>query len=187
MVNASKKKTAAPLAGGKTIGATALGRALGISRERVYQLTRDGKIAREPDGQFDLDAVRAALKRNLDIRQAAPSRGDKPEALEGPAPPSSDKPPGGVSLATVQLQHEIAKTTKAQLEVKRLKGINIDALEAKQAWGQHIITVKSRLLGFAPKLAPRLASENDVLACQEIIDHEIRAVLTELSEYQPDA
>ncbi len=51
-----------------TIGTTELAKRLGISRQRINELGRLGKITREADGQRDLDAVTRQLGRNLDPR-----------------------------------------------------------------------------------------------------------------------
>jgi hypothetical protein len=165
-----------------TIGPSELARELGISRERVYQLNRSGKIARISPGKFDLDAVRAALKQNLDSRRPAPSRGEQRKPA---GPVTVPSPEGGLNLASVQLQHEIAKATKAQLEVKRLKGILVDAVEVKRELSEMISAARSRALIMPAKLAAVLASETDVRACHAIIEKEIRSFLTTLSEYEP--
>ncbi len=170
-----------------SIGATELARVLGISRERVYQLTRSGKISREKDGKYDVAAVRSALRSNLDTRQNAPSRGEKRPSTESPAFDGPFTDYQSPTLANVQLQHEIARAAKAQLELKRLKGTYVVAEEVKRAWGEHITAVRSRILLIPGKLAPRVAVEKDVLVCQEILEREIHSVLTELSEYQPNA
>lgn len=44
------------------ISASTAGRALGVTRGYVNDLAREGKIAREPDGRFDLEKVRAAVQ-----------------------------------------------------------------------------------------------------------------------------
>ena len=42
---------------------------LGISRQRVNELGRLGKIPREADGRWNPERVRVALEQNLDQRQ----------------------------------------------------------------------------------------------------------------------
>jgi hypothetical protein len=169
-----------------TIGATDLARKLNISRERVYQLTREGKIARESDGKYDLSTVRSALKRNLDIRQPAPSRGENhnQKIRSDPFTPLIDGQ--SPTLANVQLQHEIAKAAKAQIELKRMKGLYVEAVEVEREWGIIVAGVQTRLMLLPDKIAPKVPGK-DVLECKNIIEHEIREALTALSEYQFNA
>ncbi len=168
-----------------TIGAKELAQVLGIARSRVYQLENEGKISREKDGNFNVAAVRLALRNNLSQRQKSRARGD----IRPPIEYSEDAGAGAQfpTLANVQLQHEMAKAATAQLQLKRLKGSYVLAEDVKRAWGEHISAVRSRVLLVPGKLAPRVAVETDVLACQEILEREIYSVLTELSEYQPSA
>ena len=180
----------------ETISTVPLAAALGISRQRVNELARKGKIPREADGKWDLAKVQKALGRNLDIHQKAPSLGQGPA---GPPPdrrasrsvevrPSEDGgEPGQVSLAEAQLKHELAKTAKTELEVDRLKGILINAQEAAHVWGEMIVAARNRALLIPSKVAPKVAVISDVLGCQEILDREMRSFLTELSEYRPNA
>jgi hypothetical protein len=183
--NRTDEKAQAPISGTRTIGVSELARILGISRERVYQLEREGKIAREPDGKFDLDKVRADLNRNLDIRQKSPARGDRPASIGGDEATNPLGVSGANTLAGVQLQHEIAKAMKAQLEVKRLKGILVDAGQVKQEVSEMISAARSRALVIPSKLAPLVAHETDVRACHAIIEREIKAFLTSMAEYRP--
>lgn len=180
----------------ETISTGSLAAALGISRQRVNELARKGKIPREADGKWNLEKVQKALGRNLDIHQKAPSLGQGPQA---PPPgrrggrsvtmPQSDDDadPGQVSLAEAQLKHELAKTAKTELEVDRLKGILINAQEAAHVWGEMIVAARNRALLIPSKVAPKVAVVSDVLICQEILDRELRSFLTELSEYRPNA
>jgi hypothetical protein len=48
-----------------TISTPELAKKLGISRQRVNELGRMGKIQREADGQWNLERVHAAIERNL--------------------------------------------------------------------------------------------------------------------------
>lgn len=166
------------------LGATALAKFLGISRERVYQLTRSGKIARESDGKYSPQAVQLALKRNLDIRQPSPSRGDKPRSLvtEASAPDAN-----AVTLAAVQLQHEIARAAKAQMELKRLRGTLLEKSEVQTEWSKLLTTFKNKMLYIPAKLARKLAPISDDRECRALIESEIREALSVLSEYEPDA
>ena len=50
---------------------------LGISKARLNEMARQGKIPRGPGpNQWDVDAAQAAVGRNLDLRQVSPARGE---------------------------------------------------------------------------------------------------------------
>jgi hypothetical protein len=182
-----------------TIGTGKLAAEIGITRQRINELGRKGKIKREPDGNWDLAKVKAALGNNLDTHQAAPSLGEKPKAKntggrgsrEITIPLDPDAAPAGeggtISLAEAQLRHELAKATKTEFEVAKLKGTLIDAYEAAVEWGTMITSARNRALLIPSKIAPKVAATSDVVSCQEILDREIRSFLTELSEYRPNA
>jgi len=168
------------------IGATELAKHLKISRQRIYQYIDEGKIPREPNGKFDLDKVLQALKRNLDIKQPARSlkstdRSSQP-GLSGQKIDGKRQP----TFAEVQLQHEIAKTIKAQLEAKRLQETLVDIAEVEKTWSAMCTTFRNRMLLLPDKLAPRVSVVEDVRECSNLIFKEVEEALTALSEYQPD-
>ena len=53
-----------------SIGTGDLAKALGISRQRINELARKGKITREPDGMWELEKVRGEMARNLEANPA---------------------------------------------------------------------------------------------------------------------
>ena len=182
----------------ESVSTTKLAAELGISRQRVNELARKGKIKREPDGNWDSDKVKTALGKTLDIHQVTPSLGGKPKSpntggrgsrsvsipIDATAPAGEG---GTISLAEAQLRHELAKATKTEFEVAKLKGTLVDAYEAACAWGTMITSARNRALLIPSKIAPKVAAVSDVVSCQEILDREIRSFLTELSEYQANA
>jgi hypothetical protein len=70
-----------------------------------------------------------------------------------------------------------------ELELGRPRRDLLPADEVKAIWSRHIHAVRDRLLLMGSKLADRVAGQ-DAQACFSIIDREVRAVLTELSEYR---
>jgi hypothetical protein len=186
-----------------TVGTSQLAAQLGISRQRINELARKGKVQRERDGRWDPEKVKAALGRNLDIHQKAPSLTETTPPAAVPAEKPTATPVARVvtvkaqstdgeeapqfSLAEAQLKHELAKASRAEYEVARLRGILIDAEEASIEWQRQILAARKHALQVPGKLAPKVAAESDVLICQHLIEREIRAMLTELSEYRPNA
>ena len=158
--------------------------ALGISKARLNELARQGRIPRGAKrGDWDLAAVRAALGRNIDAlhkeRQAAAA-----PAFDQPPPPAMDVPRG--SLAAAQLVKAQADAKRAALEVRRLEKRLLDSDEVSGAWSGMIVAAKAKLLVLGDELADRLAAESNPVACREMVDRKIHEALSDLAEY-PDA
>ncbi len=177
--------------GGMTIGATELAGALGISRQRVYAMVREGKIRRERDGKFDLAKVQAALAANLDTRQNAPSR-DEPAAAApraNGAPLQFPQPQAPVkgTLAHAQLMHEQAKAAEAAMRAQRLEGRLADVGKLNAWAAGMIVRARDILLRVGPELQDRLAQTSDPQACGALVTNEIVRALQQLSEYRDAA
>jgi len=161
----------------------------GLSKSTVSRQIRDGKIPMR-DGMVDPREADKARRLNLDHRKRhrRPEPQPKERASAQPAPaPRGDKEPAPISLVEAQIKHEIAKASKTGLEAAKLRGILVDAEEMAQAWSRQIVSAREHILQLPSKLAPKVAVESDVLACQFLIEREVRSLLTELSEYQPNA
>jgi len=161
-----------------------LAAALGISRQRVNELGRKGKIQREADGRWDAGKVAAALGRNLDQHHTSPARDGQRQA-----PPVPPEPPAGEfrqplsrgSFADAQLQHERARAVKATLEAKRLSGELVSAAEVEMAWAEAGVSIRDAVLGLGARVANRLPAEWRA-ELTAVIDDEVRKVLRLLSD-----
>jgi hypothetical protein len=176
------------------LGPSELARALGVSRQQVYDYRKDGKITAGADGKFDPDQVAIDLGRNLKAKMGGESRGrdrQEPVTAETPAPvatirPIPPAPPGEddeygpdyVSLVDAQRRKEIAIARMRELAVDRLEGKLVEAEDVVKVWDRHIDQVKNRLLLAIAKFPP---------CCRPIADKEFRAALEDLSEIDPDA
>jgi hypothetical protein len=163
--------------------------ALGISKVRLNELARKGKIPRGAKrGEWDLDAVRQALARNMDAihkdRQAAAAPPTRTPVFDQVPPPAMDVPRG--SLAAAQLVKAQADAKRAALEVRRLEKRLLDSDEVSGAWSGMIVAAKAKLLVLGDELADRLAAESNPVACREMVDRKIHEALSDLAEY-PDA
>jgi hypothetical protein len=167
--------------------------ALRFNKARLNELARKGKIPRGPrPNQWDIDACRVALGRNLDIHQASPARGDVPAKSIGQkgqtAAPAFAPPSGGTQRGTIahaQLKHEEAKAAKATIEVLKLEGKLVETKDAISEWGRMISSARAAILLAPDKLAPKVAPVLDVRECRSIIAKEMNQLLSELSEYRP--
>jgi chromatin segregation and condensation protein Rec8/ScpA/Scc1 (kleisin family) len=169
------------------IRTTELARLLGISRQRVNELARMGKISRRPDGLWDAGRVRSELGRTLDNQQ-------QKRARVQPDPPARDG--GAEDMPSARNAHEmfnraravkeIALAKEKELELRRRQGELLEAADVETAWAKALASFKSRLLLLADKLAPKMAACPDVLQCRALIDREVRDALSALSEHSDE-
>jgi hypothetical protein len=167
-----------------TISTKELAAVLGISVQRVNELGRKGKIAREPDGKWNLVKVHAQLKANLDSSQVTKSLGQKRGQPDPEGAPSSNT--DGTYLEA-QCRHEWLRVEKEEMELRRRRGELLELDEVEMVWSGIMSTIQTRILGASGKLGPRVAAVTDARECSAIIDRELREILTVLSEYKVDA
>lgn len=187
------------------LGPTDLAKVLRVSRNMVAKYRREGKITPNPEGKYDLDAVRVELAaklrpRRLPLSERFPNAGAAAEALVRTEEQDSKTGRSAISeerarqlaagampstLSEAQLQHEMEKIRKLRTANHQEQGDLISAQEAREAWAGMLSAIRSTLLLLPSKLAPRVAAVDDVLEAQTILDQEIKRILTRLSEYEP--
>jgi len=129
---------------------------LGITQRRVNQLTKD-KVFERNGGYFDLaQSVQAYVTYTS-------AENDE--------------------LRQEKILHERAKRRKAELELGRLENRLHDAADVELLLTGMLVTFRNRILGMAPKIAPRIIGVKNLAEITETIDIEAREALTELSEY----
>lgn len=162
----------------KTLTTKQLAAALGISVQRVNELGRRGKIARERNGEWDFDRVRTALGRNT----------SQPPKAGGPLPqePSENGPAKG-TLLYEQWRLTREKADREELDRKVLEGALLKRAEVKSAVSAMLERFRSRVLTIADELCDRLASETDSVRCREMVDRKLCEALSQLSEYPANA
>lgn len=167
-----------------------LARLLGISRQRVNELGRKGKITREPDGRWNVAEVRATLAVSLDARQISPAKADAGSARVGkrrgidPAEshPGNGTPPKG-TLLYEQWRLTREKADREALDRKVLEGSLLKREEVRPAVSSMIAAAKNRLITIADELCDKLAASSDPVRCKELVDDRISQALKELAEY----
>jgi hypothetical protein len=172
---------------------------IGGTRGAVQKALKTGRISKNKEGLIDFAVANQSWKRNTNkLQQRLPKRTTSAEKQEAPGtdpepepPPPSEQDYGAeskpLSLVQAQLKHELAKASKTEFEVAKLRGILVDAEEAATEWQRQILAARKHALQLPGKLAPKVAVESDVLICQHLIEREIRAMLSELSEYRANA
>ena len=172
-----------------TISTAQLAAILGISRQRINELGRKGKISREPNGQWNLVKVHEALRNNLDVRQITPSLSGRHKI---PIEPQNTSAPSGEIVAEgtfleAQRRHEWLKVQKEELALQVRRGELIEKKELERELGALLTAFRNRSMLMPDKLAPRVAVTTDVLECRALIEREVRELLSILSEYQTNA
>ena len=80
-------------------------------------------------------------------------------------------------LAIVKAKHEVIKTRKTEIEVKRLEGEYVNVQEVSRLWLNIASLVQNRFVGLARKLAPALVSIDNPDTIEAIIDRDVRDAL----------
>jgi hypothetical protein len=170
------------------LSTTQLAATLGISRQRVNELGRLGKIHREKDGNWDAAKVSVALGRNLDTRQAAPSRGEemprnkggRPRQVRPPQQPTHPRQESG-SMADAQLLKTRAQAAQEAMLAKKMEGSLIERAAVESQWSDIAVRLRNAVMGLPAKIVNRLPAEwrRDVLIAAQ---DEARRVLAALSD-----
>jgi hypothetical protein len=163
---------------------------LGITVQAANKRIRSHHIPRLPNGKIDRDEANAIWAKTFDPSQT------RKKSTEAAIPPSPASPLGelleeeaenSASLAIVRTYREKIKAKRDKLALDREEKTLILAADATEAWGRMISSARSAILLLPAKLAPRVAPLSDARDAQIVIEKEIHALLTELSEYQPHA
>ncbi len=85
-------------------------------------------------------------------------------------------------LDAVKARHEVIKTQKTELEVARMRGQMIDVQDVRRLWGDIANAVMQNMIRLPSKLAPMLVMMDSIPHISQIIEEEIRKVLSEIAE-----
>lgn len=178
---------------------------LGLSHTAASSHYNHGKFKCDADGMFDVELCKSALAMNRSINQPSQAKGVASEYRQGmvasaiavnggavdyrdmeDAPLAND---GGnptlILYNRAKAQKEVVKAQEAELDLRKRLGELIEVAEAEKVWSGMISAARSALLLFGAKVAPKVAALNDARECEAVIDKEIRAALSVLSEYRP--
>ena len=85
-------------------------------------------------------------------------------------------------LDVVKARHEVVKTQKTELEVARMRGELIDVQDVRKLWGDVISAVVQNFLQLSNKVAPIIRMMESTEEIADIINAEVRGILTGLTE-----
>lgn len=150
------------------ISQTALGDALGLSKQSISKLKAQG---------MPVDSVEAAQAWR-DARQSVAMRKPAPDDQEPPPPRDTDGLPEDFQAA--RTRREIAEATMAEMRKAELEGklIRVDAI--RSAWASRISSLRDSLMQLPNRLAPVLAAEVSIERVSDMLDEAIRQALEEI-------
>jgi len=154
------------MAKGKTLTRAELARQHGVALTTVDQWVKRGCPAEPPPkgGRGNRFNSRAVIEWR--IAEAAPE--------EAPAPL--------ISFEEARTEKMIAEAELARLEVGKRRGELVEVAIVSELVERDYSTVRSKILGVATKVAPRVVATRDATRAQAIIDAEVREVLDELAD-----
>lgn len=75
-----------------------------------------------------------------------------------------------------------AEAELVELELEKEKGSIVPVKDIQRQWANLVLACKTKLLSIPTKLAPIMATENDINVCKNILDKSINEALSELSK-----
>lgn len=85
-------------------------------------------------------------------------------------------------LKAIKARHEVVKTQKTELEVEKLRMQLISVDDVRQLWGDVITTVTKNMIHLSSRVAPLLIMQGNTEVISEIIDEEVRRILSDITE-----
>ncbi len=144
-------------------------RRLGVSDTAIHKAERAGRIAREPDGQWDIDKTRRRL-----VETADPTR--SPLASGGGAE--------GTPFARLKVAQLALKVEAQRLSLDETKRRLVDVTEANAALDEIGSTMRDALLNWPARVSGLVAAELavDPHLLQTILQSHINDLLTEAAD-----
>jgi phage terminase Nu1 subunit (DNA packaging protein) len=134
------------------------------------------------NGRIPRQAALAWLNDNVIPRKRKPVR-DTAVVSDS----KTNETPDILSRAEADRRLTAARARLLELEVGQKEGSLLDAQEVKKVWGAHVAAVRGRLLLMPGKLTTRIAAlKGDEREIFCLLDKEVRATLTELSQYRAE-
>jgi hypothetical protein len=155
----------------------------------------DGKVDSD---QADQDWVRKTDpgKQRMDPCGSGEDASRRHPAVETPAidraqaetPAAAEEPESGdaSNYQKSRSAREYWESELSRLEVEKETGNLISRESAEKAWGDMVVSTRTKALYLPSQLASRLASESDPITCEEILKDAVHKLLSELSEYTPE-
>lgn len=164
------------------LGPTQLAKALGTSRQMIYQYEREGKLPARVDGGWDLAEVHKRLSETLGSKcGGVPKRGtpeavkDEPKAAPATKPkkvreisasseitvPEAINPEDLDKVTKNDLEKAVLahRAEKMRLENEKIRGELVSAEDVRQAQTERAMAERESLLNWPARIAPEMAAK----------------------------
>jgi AcrR family transcriptional regulator len=144
-------------------------RRLGVSDTAIHKAERSGRIAREPDGQWDIDKTRRRLTETADPIRSPLANGANAE---------------GTPFARLKVAQLALKVEAQRLSLDETKRRLLDVNEANAALDEIGSTMRDALLNWPARVSGLIAAETgvDPHLLQTILQSHINHLLTEAAD-----
>lgn len=181
---------------GGRITQKAAAEALGVSSPYLSKLRKQGKIAPEPDGLWDLDKLREQIDRSRDVGQSMAAETRRRGREEGDVPAEQDPPadddgaldeepeygPDYVENYKIALSFEKRENAR-QARIDRMKKEESLALvvDVHRERFTEARMIRDTLMGaFPTKVAPALALITDAFELERVLRNALREAIVDL-------
>ena len=154
----------------------------GVSRVSVHNALKAGRIEKEPDGTIDVAKADAAWKRNTSPAQKRKTEKDVAPASVAERPVDPPIINSGPSFAQSRAIREAYNARLAKLSYEEKSGSLVKIELVKVAWFNTLRVLRDRLLNMPDRMAPLLSAETDPKAIRDLLDKELRQVLTDAAD-----
>lgn len=153
-------------------------RRLGVSRQYIYKLVKNGKIKRV-DGKIDFEESSKALENLSDPTRTKPSKKDDDEPPSNTTPPKAGQPP---TFGEAKTMREVYAARLAKLRYEQESGSLVNRKDVEDRARDIAASVKINLMSLPSKLMEELAVISDPREINNILDKEIRMLLSEMAD-----
>jgi hypothetical protein len=159
---------------------SAYARHRGVSHVAVLKAIKSGRISKEADGTIDVAKADADWRKNTSQAQQRKTEKDVTPARERPIDPPvvNSGPSYAQSRAIKEAYH--ARLAKLSYEEKTASLVKIDSV--KVAWFNVLRVLRDRALNLPDRLAPLLAAETDPKRVRDLLDTDLRQMLSDAAD-----
>ncbi|RCX20892.1 phage terminase Nu1 subunit (DNA packaging protein) [Anaerobacterium chartisolvens] len=154
------------MANGALYSTSVIAKLFNVTERTINNLTKDGIITRAERGKYDLVPTVQAYVKYLQ------------EKAFGKNVASGD-------YHSEKTAHERIKRQMAELTLAKMKAELLDAYIVERVMSEMNVGIRNKILSIPQKLAPKLTNIGESSEIYDVLNNELREVLTELSEYDP--
>lgn len=154
----------------------------GCTEAAVRRAVKDKRITLI-DGRIDPVAADAQWARNTRVRAGSRAADDANLRVpRGDASDGGDDEPDVEDYYTVKARRERAEADLAELKLAEQRGELVRVADVRAAWAKRASALRESILQVPSRLSPVLAAKADQAECHDILQTELHAVLSQLTE-----